>query len=150
MEQSFERFVRQSESKLRHALVARYGPEVGRDAAAEALSYGWEHWDRVSAMENPIGYLFRVGQSKARRHRAPGPHFPAPPAAHEPEFEPALPDALERLTEKQRTVVLLIHSFGWLMTEVAEVLGVGLTTVQKHEERGMAKLRRALEVTVDA
>lgn len=150
MEQSFERFVRESESKLRHALVARYGPEVGRDAAAEVLAYGWEHWDRVGQMGNPIGYLYRVGQSKARKHRTPKPQFPALPAAHEPEFEPGLPDALKGLTEKQRTVVLLIHSFGWLMTEVAEVLGVGLTTVQKHEERGMAKLRRALEVSVDA
>ena len=101
-------------------------------------------------MTNPVGYLYRVGQSRARRYRRPARHFPASPAHHEHEFEPALPSALESLTDKQRTVVLLIHSFGWLMTEVAEVLGVGLTTVQKHEERGMAKLRQALEVVVDA
>lgn len=150
MEKSFEAFVKESESKLRHALVTRYGPEVGRDAASEAFAYAWEHWDRVSKMDNPVGYLYRVGQSRARRHRRPAPHLPAPPAGHEPEFEPGLPAAVASLTDKQRTVVLLIHSFGWLMTEVAEVLGVALTTVQKHEERGMAKLRKALEVAVDA
>lgn len=150
MDRSFEIFVEETESKLRHALVARYGPEVGRDVAAEALAYGWENWDRVSEMRNPAGYLYRVGQSKARRHRKPAPSFPAPPAGHEPRFEPGLSGALARLTDKQRMVVLLIHSYGWLMTEVADFLGVGLTTVQKHEERGLAKLRKALEVTVDA
>lgn len=150
MDRSFEAFVKASESRLRHALVARYGPEVGRDVASEALSYAWEHWDRVAEMGNPVGYLYRVGQSRARRHRNPTPYFPAPTASHEHEFEPGLPAALADLTDKQRTVVLLVHSYGWLMTEVAEVLGVGLTTVQKHEERGMAKLRKALEVIVDA
>lgn len=118
--------------------------------AAEALGYAWENWERVSDMDNPVGYLYRVGQSRARRHRRPTPYFPAPPADHEHRFEPALPAALASLTDKQRTVVLLIHSYGWLMTEAAEVLGVGLTTIQKHEERGMAKLRRALEVRIDA
>ena len=150
MDRSFEIFVKESESRLRHALVARYGPDVGREVAAEALAYGWETWDRISKMSNPAGYLYRVGQSKARRHRRPAPYFPAPPASHEPDFEPGLPKALDRLSDKQRIVVLLIHSYGWLMTEVAEFLGLGLTTVQKHEERGLAKLRKALEVSVDA
>ena len=150
MDRAFEAFVKESESRLRHALVARYGPDVGRDLSAEALAYGWENWDRVSEMTNPIGYLYRVGQSRGRRYRRPAPYFPAPPATHEHLYEPGLPQALTSLTDKQRTVVLLIHSYGWLMTEVADVLGVGLTTVQKHEERAMAKLRKALEVVVDA
>jgi len=39
----FEGFVRESEPRLRRALVAAYGFEEGRDATAEALAYGWEH-----------------------------------------------------------------------------------------------------------
>jgi len=34
---------------------------------AEALAYAWENWDRLSSMKNPVGYLYRVGQSRARR-----------------------------------------------------------------------------------
>jgi hypothetical protein len=30
---------------------------AGRDAAADALAYGWEHWERIKDMKNPIGYL---------------------------------------------------------------------------------------------
>jgi hypothetical protein len=41
---SFEAFVADAEPRLRHALVAAYGFEEGRDAAAEALAYAWEHW----------------------------------------------------------------------------------------------------------
>ena len=140
----------ESESRLRHALVVRYGPELGRDLTAECLAYGWERWDRVGGMKNPVGYLFRVGQSRSRRYRRPKPLFPAVPAGHEYEFEPGLTDALSNLSDRQRMVVVLIHSYGWTLTEVANLLDIGLTTVQKHEERGLLKLRKALEVNVDA
>jgi DNA-directed RNA polymerase specialized sigma24 family protein len=63
---TFEAFVRNTEPRLRRALVAAYGPEQGRDAAAEALAYAWEHWDRLRQMANAPGYLFRVGQTRGR------------------------------------------------------------------------------------
>ena len=55
---SFTDFVRVAEPRLRQALCAAFGGEVGRESASEALAYGWEHWDRVSAMSNPAGYLW--------------------------------------------------------------------------------------------
>ena len=64
---SFTEFVIGHETRLRQALTAVFGVDRGKDAAAEALAHGWEHWDRVSAMENPSGYLYRVGYDKARR-----------------------------------------------------------------------------------
>ena len=38
-----------------------------REATVEALSYGWEHWARVAAMANPVGYLYVVGRDRATR-----------------------------------------------------------------------------------
>ncbi len=64
-EGEFADFVKLHEPKLRIALMSAYGPERGRDATAEALAYGWEHWDRVRGMDEPVGYLCRVGQSKS-------------------------------------------------------------------------------------
>jgi DNA-directed RNA polymerase specialized sigma24 family protein len=64
---AFEDFAATVGLHLRVALVAAYGPEVGLDAAAEAIAYGWQHWERVGVMSNPAGYLYRVGQSAARR-----------------------------------------------------------------------------------
>ncbi len=143
-------FLEDAESKLRLAFVARFGTETAREVTAEALAYGWEHWDRVSEMSNPVGYLYRVGQSRGRKYRSRRPYFPAVPAAHEPEFEPGLGQAIAALSDRQRVVVVMIHCYGWSATEVANLLGIGVTTVQKHDERGMAKLRRSLKVVVDA
>jgi DNA-directed RNA polymerase specialized sigma24 family protein len=53
------------------------------------------------------------------------------------------------LSEGQRTAVVLVHGFGWTLREVGELTGVQPTTVQNHLERGLAKLRAALEVTED-
>ena len=64
----FERFVAGTELRLRRALTASYGPVVGRDAAVDALSWAWEHWERLQAMDNPVGYLYRVGQTASARY----------------------------------------------------------------------------------
>ena len=36
------------------------------------MRYGWEHWARVSQLDNPAGYLFRVGQRLALREKRRG------------------------------------------------------------------------------
>jgi DNA-directed RNA polymerase specialized sigma24 family protein len=42
--------------------------------------------------------------------------------------------------------VVLVYGFGWHLSEVAAVTGVRVPTVQTHAQRGLAHLRRALEV----
>ena len=147
-EQEFEEFVRAQEPKLRRALVAAYGFEQGREATAESLAWAWEHWSQTKALDNPVGYLFRVGQSKSRSKRT-GYVFERD---HQPEawFEPALVPALNALTERQRLAVVLIHGFDWTMQEVAELMGIRVTSVQNHLERGLRNLRSAMEVPDNA
>ena len=146
---SYEMFVERNGSRLRAALVAAYGPDVGADAAAEALAYGFEHWDELGSMSNPVGYLYRVGQSEARRHFRPERFLPVAASPGLPEFEPGLAPALESLTEPQRIGVVLVHALGWSLVDTADVLDVDVSTVRTHIARGLAKLRTALEVTVD-
>jgi RNA polymerase sigma-70 factor (ECF subfamily) len=145
--ESFEEFAERASPRLKAALVAAVGIDRAPDATAEALEYGWEHWDRVSAMDNPAGYLYRVGVNKARRRRPLRPLLPSPPDGEMPWVEPGLPRALSRLSEKQRVVVLLVHSFGWTQEEAAELLGVSRATAQTHLERGMRRLRSSLGVS---
>lgn len=143
---TFTDFVMATEERLRHALTAAHGPERGREAAAEALAYGWEHWDRVGRMDNPAGYLYRVGYSKARRMRRKPIRLPVIRVQSERWVEPGLPQALADLSDQQRTVVALLHGMQWSMSEVAEVLGISKASVQKHSERGMRRLRKRLGV----
>ena len=147
-EAQFTQFVEQAEPKLRIALMAAYGPERGREATAEALAFAWEHWGRIKSMEHPIGYLYRVGQSKSRPRKRPRATL-APAHSNDPWVEPKLPAALDLLTRKQRMAVVLVHAFDWTFVEAAEVMGVRPDTVRTHQERGLAKLRNALEVTED-
>ena len=140
----FTTFVENVGARLRQALIAAYGPEVGAEATAEALAYAWEHWDRIAAMDNPAGYLYRVGQSKSRRFRRRPTMLPVVPDVAQPWVEPGLPGALETLSEQQRATVLLCHGFGWTRAEVGEVLGINASTVQRHLDRAMVKLRRDL------
>ncbi|HEX6221298.1 MAG TPA: sigma-70 family RNA polymerase sigma factor [Acidimicrobiia bacterium] len=144
---TFTELVRRLEPRLRRALTAAFGSDIGREAAAEALAYGWQHWSKVGGMDNPSGYLFRVGQNKARhmtrlsrRWSHDQMHFEEPWA--EPRFGPAW----SSLSERQRVAVGLIHGFDWTLSEVADFLGVSKGTVQTYEKRALRKLRRELGV----
>jgi RNA polymerase sigma-70 factor (ECF subfamily) len=148
---AFIAFAREVEPRLSFAFSAAYGPELGRDATAESLAYAWEFWDRVRKMDNPAGYLYRVGQTRVKRYRRRAVVAPTIPSeGSEVWVEPGLPAALAGLSEQQRTAVVLIHAFDWTQQEVAELLGIGRTTVQKHLERGLEKLQTLLEVRTDA
>jgi len=143
---AFTEFVKEVESRLQHALIARYGLQVGRESAAEALAYAWEHWDRVQKMTNPAGYLFRVGTSRSRRLRRSARALPEVSVDVARWVEPGLPSALGRLSPKQRIAVLLVHSFEYTHAEAADVMGIAAGSLRKHLSRGMAKLRKDLEV----
>ena len=60
------------EPRLRRALVALCGVEAARDATAEALAYAWQHWDRIAAMRNPAGYVYRGPASLLSGRSLPG------------------------------------------------------------------------------
>ncbi len=149
--EAFEAFVADAEPRLRRALTLERGAHLGRDATAEALAWAWEHWDRVQGMENPVGYLYRVGVSRSRGRRVARPAAPAvvPAPGDGVGFEPALDPALRALPARQRAAVVLVHACGWTHQEVAEALGVSRATVGTHLARGMARLRRDLGVIAD-
>jgi RNA polymerase sigma factor (sigma-70 family) len=143
---TFDEFVLESGPRLRAGLVAAYGPDRGLDATAEALAYGWEHWERVGAMDNVVGYLYRVGQSAARRLARPLREFPMPDDDAVRDFEPQLIPALGLLSESQRVCVLMIHGLGWSQVEVAEVLEISSSSVRTHLARALKHLRDQLKV----
>ncbi len=144
----FERLVAVLEPRLRRAFLGVVGPDRMPDALSEAFAYCWEHWERVSAMSSPPGYLFRVGQSKTRLRKRPRLDDPDPEAL--PHVEPGLPAALAALSDAQRTAVWLAHGCSWSHAEIAEVLDVSTSTVSTHVNRGLARLRIELGVGSDA
>jgi RNA polymerase sigma factor (sigma-70 family) len=145
---AFASFVERVKPALLQALIATYGPVDGREACVDALSWAWEHWDRLANIDHPVSYLYRVGQSATRRFLPK----PIPVRLAEiietrfPEIEPELLPALSRLSEQQRTVVVLVHGYGWRQAEVARLLGVNPSTVRDYLTRAVDRLRNELEV----
>jgi DNA-directed RNA polymerase specialized sigma24 family protein len=143
--QAFEGFVAGDCPRLKRALLARYGVEVGVEAYAEALAYGWAHWDRVEKMANPVGYLFRVGQSRSRKFRTRAtPVLPDSAAPEETPPDPALHAALWKLSAKYRTAVLLVHGYGLRYREAAIAMNVSEAALRNYLHRAMAILRQEL------
>ena len=141
----FERFLAEVAPRLRRALVATYGAQVGREATLDALAYAWEHRERLGSWANPTAYLYRVGQTSARRQLRPLPAaWPVEPVEL-PTFDPGLGPALALLSEQQRAVVVLVHAYGWPLQEVAGLLEVSASTVRIHLDRALRSLRKAME-----
>jgi RNA polymerase sigma factor (sigma-70 family) len=58
---------------------------------------------------------------------------------------PELAPALARLSEQQRAAVVLVHGYAMSQREAAETLGISVSTLREHLDRGMTRLRNELE-----
>lgn len=148
-ELGFEKLFKSAEAPLRRALVAWYGPVTGLDATQAAWEWAWTHRGRLRALGNPAGYLFRVGQSHAKReiHRTQreAVSFASQVMDDSTSCEPKLSASLAALSSQQRASVLLVHGYGYSYREAAGVLGISLATLRKHLERGLDRLRIEME-----
>ena len=144
--EGFDAFAEIVGPRLQRGFVVCRGIDGAADATAEALAYAWQHWSRIEQMDNPAGYLYRVGVSRTRRRRRPLPRLPEPSSFELPDVEPKLVPALRRLPESQRIAVWLVHGCGWSYADVAVALGIGASTVGTHVSRALATLRVELGV----
>jgi DNA-directed RNA polymerase specialized sigma24 family protein len=140
----FDTLIDEIRARLLPALVSKWGIEVGSDLSSDVEEYAWEYQRKVIGMDNPLGYLSRVAQSKSRRHVRwmSRTTFLSrfPDIVHE---DSKLHDTLQLLAglkPDQRVCVMLVHAFGWTHAEVAELLGVTRAVVNHHVHRGITRL----------
>lgn len=152
-EGEFRDFFTANERLISVPLFHHYG-EPGRDAALEAWAWAWSNWGLLRERRNPVGYLYRVAQNRAKDHlRRRGREAAVLRQVHvtdrhEDEAERVdvdLQRALARLTPRQRAVVVLVEGYGYTHREVAAALGVRRSTVQNHVERALTKLRTTIK-----
>lgn len=137
-------------ARLRPALIARHGPQLGIELLSEVSEYAWAQRDKLDDMANPVGYLYRVSQSNARRHRRWAREVQLPPeiAEHDVDDHPLgaeLHTALAQLRPDDRMIVVLVHSYRYRYDEVAEIIGKSSASVRNRLHRSMVLLRRQLE-----
>ena len=77
--------------------------------------------------------------------------LPLPPPGDEWAIvRPELPRALARLSGRQRAAVLLVYAHGETYAGAAATLGMSVSTLRNHLDRGMRRLRAQLEEVDDA
>lgn len=71
MVDGFEDWYRTVHPRLVTSMAAVFGdPDLAREIADEAIVRAYERWDRVGAMANPAGWVYRVAINVGRRrHR---------------------------------------------------------------------------------
>ena len=145
---SFEGLIEQIRVRLLPVLWAKWGVEIGSDICSEVEEYAWSHRTKILEMTNPMGYLYRVSQSRSRRYLRwmkrnsfPG-HF-ADVGIEDREIDDSLRN-LASLSSNQRVCVLLVHGFDWSYADVAELLEINQTAVNNHLNRGLARLRTSV------
>jgi len=142
MNGDFDEFVKEVEPVLRRALTGCMPQDQVHDGLAEAFTYAWEHWDEMGDIERPVGYLYRVAQSKTRSRKQG--LLPWKGDAAIPDIEPELLPALEALPSSQKTAVWLVTACGWSQVDAAEAMGIAPSSVSTHVARGLDSIRQKL------
>jgi len=117
------------------------------DVAQETLARALVRWKKVSAYAEP--WVVRVAGNLAidrvrRRQKARG--LPAHDVPGVDAQRVDLQRALLALSPKQREVVMLRYVVDLPEADVATTLGCSVGTVKTHASRGLAALRKSLEV----
>jgi RNA polymerase sigma-70 factor, ECF subfamily len=150
---AFEGFFHDEHENLFAALwlVTRNRHEA-EEIMQDAFLRVWERWDRVSRLDDPVGYLYRTGmnvfRSRARRAavavRKTLHQLPSDDELAAVEEREALVRALAPLTRRQRAAVVLTNVLGFTSEEAASALGVSASTVRVLAARGRDVLRKEM------
>lgn len=146
----FEDFFGAQHVRLYRALwlVTRNTHEA-EEIMQDAFLKVWERWERVSSIDDPVGYLYRTAMNllQSRRRRAAVAlrkaihQMPADDGLAAVEGRDAVVRALASLTPRQRTVVVLTAVLGLTSAETAEILGIRPSTVRVLAARAKAVLK---------
>jgi RNA polymerase sigma factor (sigma-70 family) len=151
---SFEAFFEAEHGRLLRAMYIVTGnAQEAEELMQDAFVAVWERWDRVGAMDEPTGYLYRTAMNRfrSRLRRAARATRRVVGAAEgrdafaAAEERDAVARALARLPERQRAAIVLTELLGYDSTEAGRILGVKDVTIRSLASQARAALRRELE-----
>ncbi len=150
---AFEDFFEAQRRRLLRALVLLTGnTEEAEEVMQDSFLAVWEHWERVAAMQDPTGYLYRTALNRHRSQvrRAVRAARRAVGQAHggdlfaDVEERDAVARALAGLSSRRREAIVLTELLGYGSPEAGRVMGVTDVTVRRLAQDARDQLRRAL------
>lgn len=150
---TFEAVYRRDHEMLRRALSLGLGDtELANEAVAEAFTRAYARWSRVSQLDDPTAWLYRVASNWAtswlrkRRMRPVRPTEELETARYDVVEDPAVLAAIEALPSAQRAVIVLRFYLDWDIARIATALDVPPGTVKTRLHRALTRLHDVEEV----
>ena len=147
----FEEFYRDQRAAIGRALALTLGDtQLASEAVDEAMARAYQRWARVQALDNPCGWVYRVGlnwsRSILRRALRPAPTWVTSGIAVSDHggLDPAIDRALAQLSVEQRAVVVCRLLIGYSEAQTAAALGLRVGTVKSRLARATARLQSLL------
>jgi RNA polymerase sigma factor (sigma-70 family) len=153
---AFEAFFEAERVRLLRALYLLSGnTEEAEEVLQEAFIAIWERWDRVGAMADPTGYLYRTAmnrwRSRLRRAGRAARRMIGQAHGHDDfadvEERVELARALTALSPRRRQAIVLTELLGYSSAEAGRVMGVADATVRRLAQDARSELRATLEVS---
>jgi RNA polymerase sigma factor (sigma-70 family) len=148
---TFEDFYATNRTSVGRALALTLrDDDLAREAVDEAMARAFQRWSHVSQLDNPGGWVYRVGlnwsRSVVRRWKRTPPIWIAQPAeAHAAApADPSVDRALDSLSVDQRAVVVCRLLLGLSEQATAESLGIRPGTVKSRLSRALDRLHPLL------
>lgn len=150
---AFDEFYSAHVHRIYRALAVTLGnDDLAREAVDEAMTRAYAHWRRVRGLDNPAGWVFRVGFNwatswwrKVRREQGVLTEERHPRTAATDPAGLAAREALARLPLRQRAVIVCRVLLDLSTAETADTLGISEGTVKSRLSRGLSALRNVLE-----
>ena len=150
----FEEFFQLEHRRLYGALAIMTGDRFeAEEVMQDAFLKVWERWDRVSAMDEPVGFLYRTAMNlyrKRLRRAAVAVRKAAHLAPRHDELDiietrDQAARLLRVLTPREREAIVLTSYLGYSTEEAGSLLGIKASTVRVLTMRARDSLRKTVE-----
>jgi len=150
---SFESFFdREARTLFRRLCAVTGNASEAEEIMQDAFLALWERWDRVGAMEDPTGYLYRTSMNVFRKRgrraalaiRRRLAIAPDPVPFADIDEQQDVVAALRELTPRQRAAVVLLDVLDYSSEDAGKALGVTAGTVRGLASRARETLRQRI------
>jgi RNA polymerase sigma-70 factor, ECF subfamily len=152
---SFETFYdAESQTLFRRLWLVTGNRSEAEELMQDAFLKVWERWERVDAMDDSVGYLYRTAMNLFRKRyrravlavrRSIG-VSPSRDDFADADDRETVRRVLSTLPPRQRAALVLTEMVGFSPSEAGRALGVQASTVRSLSHQGRASFRRAMEV----
>jgi len=147
---TFEEFFLDERSRLFGMLIIVTGNRAeAEEVVQDAFLKVWERWDRVAAMDEPVGFLYRTAFNLYRKRlrraavaiRKAVDLLPDVDELRDVETKDEAVRLLGRLTPRERAAIVVTAYLGYSSEEAGRLLGIRAQTVRVLTSRARASLR---------